>query len=222
MFGIFNSILTGNLTLEIYLICLLTALVCGGLTAFAVSFRNQVSKSFLVALILLPMIVDTVITMVNGNIGTGVAVAGAFSLIRFRSAPGKARDITAIFLTMTAGLACAAGYIGPALLFTLITGVILLILNLIPMGEDRLLDLNITIPESLHFANAFDDLFQEYTKRCRLVKTRTSNMGSLYKLLYKVELKDRNQMQEFIDKLRCRNGNLEISLREQAEESDIL
>lgn len=219
---IFNTILTGNLTLQIYLICLLTALVCGGLTAFAIAFRNQVSKSFLVALILLPMIVDTVITMVNGNIGTGVAVAGAFSLVRFRSAPGKAKDIAAIFLVMTAGLSCAAGYIGAALLFTVITGIILILLNLIPMGEERMLDLNITIPESLHFADAFDDLFEEYTKRFRLVKTRTSNMGSLYKLLYRVEIKDLSKVQEFIDKLRCRNGNLEISLTEHAEESDML
>ena len=168
------------------------------------------------------MIVCTVIAMVNGNIGTGVAVMGAFSLIRFRSVPGKARDIVVIFLSMTAGLACAGGYIGIALAFTLIVCLCMILLTLIPMGGERTMDLHITIPESLRYANEFDDLFQKYLKSHRLVKAKTANMGSLYKLHYRVELKDAKQSQAFIDELRCRNGNLEIALCEIMEGADEL
>lgn len=215
MLELFDSIIIGNdITLDVYLICLLTAGACGVLTALAASFRSHASKSFLTSLILLPMIVCTVIAMVNGNIGTGVAVMGAFSLIRFRSVPGKARDIVVIFLAMTAGLACAGGYVGIALVFTLIVGLGMVIISLVPMGNERCMDLHITIPESLRYANEFDDLFSKYLKSHRLVQAKTTNMGSLYKLHYRVEMKDAKQGQAFIDDLRCRNGNLEIALCE--------
>ena len=215
MLELFDSIIIGNdITLDVYLICLLTAGACGVLTALAASFRSHASKSFLTSLILLPMIVCTVIAMVNGNIGTGVAVMGAFSLIRFRSVPGKARDIVVIFLALTAGLACAGGYVGIALVFTLIVGLGMVIISLVPMGNERCMDLHITIPESLRYANEFDDLFSKYLKSHRLVQAKTTNMGSLYKLHYRVEMKDAKQGQAFIDDLRCRNGNLEIALCE--------
>lgn len=217
-----NSIIGDSITTGTYLLCLLTACVCGVLTAFSASYRTHVSKSFIVSLILLPMIVETVIIMVNGNVGTGIAVMGAFSLVRFRSVAGKAKDIASIFLAMTAGLACAAGYIGIALLFTVLVCVIMLILVGIPMGNERMMELHITVPESLRFANEFEDLFDEYTKSHRLVKTNTTNMGSLYKLLYKIEMKNPEQAQDFIDKLRCRNGNLEIAIAEVIEGSDEL
>lgn len=220
---LFTSIIDGiDLTVTTFLICLAAALFCGVCTAFAGGFRTAVSKSFLVSLILLPPIVATVITMVNGNIGTGVAVMGAFSLVRFRSVPGKARDIVSIFLAMTAGLACASGYVGIAVLFTVIICLIMLVVAYIPMGEERTMDLSITVPETLHIADAFDDLFEEYTKSHRLVRTKTTNMGSLYKLFYKVKMKDSKRLQAFIDALRCRNGNLEISLAEAAEGSEVL
>lgn len=215
MLELFDSIIIGNdITLDVYLICLLAAGACGVLTALAASFRSHASKSFLTSLILLPMIVCTVIAMVNGNIGTGVAVMGAFSLIRFRSVPGKARDIVVIFLSMTAGLACAGGYVGIALVFTLIVGLGMVIISLVPMGNERCMDLHITIPENLRYANEFDDLFSKYLKSHRLVQAKTTNMGSLYKLHYRVEMKDAKQGQAFIDDLRCRNGNLEIALCE--------
>lgn len=220
--AIFDPLISGTLTFQSYLLCLIAAFVCGTLTALAAAHRNQTSKSFLICLILLAPIVDTIITMVNGNVGTGVAVAGAFSLVRFRSAPGKAKDIAAIFLVMTAGLACAAGYAALALLFTVLVCAVMVILAHIPMGEEQTMDLHITVPESLHFAQEFEDLFETYTKTHRLVKTRTSNMGSLYKLEYRVELKDSALAQEFIDKLRCRNGNLEISLAEASERTEEL
>lgn len=215
MFELFDSIIYGDIiTIDTYLICLLTAGFCGILTALAAAFRSQCSKSFLTSLLLLPMIVCTVIAMVNGNIGTGVAVMGAFSLIRFRSVPGKARDIVVIFLAMTAGLACAGGYVGIAILFTLIVGLGMVLVSFIPMGSERSMDLHITIPESLRFAKEFDDLFAKYLKTHRLLQAKTTNMGSLYKLHYRVEMKDVKQSQAFIDELRCRNGNLEIALCE--------
>lgn len=215
--SLFNSVLAEEITLNSYLICLLAALVCGVIVAVASAVRSHATKSFIVSLVLLPMIVCTVIIMVNGNIGTGVAVMGAFSLVRFRSVPGKAKDIVSIFLAMTAGLACAAGFVYISLIFTVIVSAVLLVLQFIPLGGEREMDLLITIPESLRFADEFEDIFKEYTQSHRLVKTKTTNMGSLYKLFYKVRFKDRSKMQEFIDKLRCRNGNLEISVAESAE-----
>ena len=222
MLSIFDSITGGAFAPGTYLACLMTACLCGVITAVAASWRNRVSKSFVVSLVLLPMIVDTVIVMVNGNVGTGVAVMGAFSLVRFRSAAGKARDIAAIFLVMTAGLACAAGYVAMAVLFTVVVCAVTVLLAWIPWQVDRQMELHITVPESLRFAGAFDDLFDTYTKTHRLVKTKTTNMGSLYKLLYRVELKDPGQAQTFMDELRCRNGNLEIALAEIMEGSDEL
>ena len=212
MSSIFSSVLSTNISITSYLICLLFAGICGVIAALALSRESTVSRSFLLSLVILPIIVTTVIAMVNGNVGTGVAVAGAFSLVRFRSAPGRARDISAIFLVMTAGLACASGYIAIALVFTLIASCLILVLSRIPMSCDRFVDLRITVPESLHFADAFDDLFDQYTKSRKLVKAKTSNMGSLYKLDYKIEMKNPLVMQEFLDALRCRNGNLEIAL----------
>ena len=222
MSSIFDSVITGNFSVSIYLLCLLIAVICGFITALAVSVKNTVSRSFFLALVILPVIVTTVVLMVNGNIGTGIAVAGAFSLVRFRSAAGKAKDISSIFLVMTAGIACAAGYLAIALLFTVIASALILLLSQISMRCDRLLDLHITVPESLHFADAFDDLFAQYTKQWKLIKTKTSNMGSLYKLDYIIELKELSSMQEFLNALRCRNGNLEIALLESTQEGEEL
>lgn len=212
--SIFDSVITAEVTVKTFLICLGCSFLCGVIAALGAGIRSRTSKSFLASLILLPMIVYTVITMVNGNIGTGVAVMGAFSLVRFRSVPGKAKDIVSIFLAMTAGLACASGYVALAVLFTLIVSVIAVAISFIKIGEDSSLLLNITVPESLNIAHGFDDLFKTYTKKYRLISTKTSNMGSLYKLSYRVELKDGDKAQEFIDALRCRNGNLEIMLTE--------
>jgi hypothetical protein len=215
MLDLFDTILiSADIDILTYLLCLASAGACGVLSALAASFRTHASKSFLTSLILLPMIVCTVIAMVNGNVGTGIAVMGAFSLIRFRSVPGKARDIVVIFLAMTAGLACAGGYVAIALLFTVIVSLGMIAINVIPMGNERSMDLHITIPESLRYINEFDEVFAQFTKSHRLLQAKTTNMGSLYKLHYRVEMKDAKQGQAFIDELRCRNGNLEISLAE--------
>ena len=218
MSSIFSSALAGGFSVGSYMLCLLFAGLCGTVAALALSRESTASRSFLISLVVLPIIVTTVILMVNGNVGTGVAVAGAFSLVRFRSAAGKARDISAIFLVMTAGLACAAGYLAVALLFTIIASAVMLLLSRIPLSCDRFAALHITVPESLHFTDAFDDLFEKYTKSRKLTKAKTSNMGSLYKLEYKIEMKDPAAIQEFLDALRCRNGNLEIALLENTEE----
>ena len=221
MSSIFESVLTGSFSVGIYLLCLLFAGICGAITAVVLSRESTASRSFLLSLVVLPIVVTTVIIMVNGNVGTGIAVAGAFSLVRFRSAAGRARDISAIFLVMTAGLACAAGYVAIALLFTVIASGVMLLLSRIPMNCDRFMELHITVPESLHFADAFDDLFKQYTKTCKLIKAKTSNMGSLYKLDYQIEMRDVSAMQEFLDALRCRNGNLEIAFLNSTEGEEL-
>ena len=217
MSSIFSSILTGSFSVGQYLLCLLFAGLCGAIAALTLGRESTSSRSFLISLVVLPIIVATVILMVNGSVGTGIAVAGAFSLVRFRSAAGRARDISAIFLVMAAGLACAAGYVAIALLFTLIASGLILLLSRVPMSCERFAALHITVPESVHFANAFDDLFDEYTRGRKLVKAKTSNMGSLYKLDYKIEMKDPDRLQEFLDALRCRNGNLEIAILNDTE-----
>lgn len=222
MFDVFSPVFTEGLDLKWYLVCTAVALLCGLFAAVASTFRTNITRSFAVSLIVLPAIVETVIIMVNGNLGTGVAVMGAFSLVRFRSVPGKAQEIAAIFLSMTAGLACAAGYIWIALIFTLIVCVLIVLLGAIPMKDERALELRITVPESLSFEDAFDDIFDEYLKGRTLLCVKTSNMGSLYKLKYRVTLKERGKTKEFIDKLRCRNGNLELSLGIAADTADTL
>ena len=221
MQSFFGTILSGELTVKTYLICTAAALLCGFVAAFCASFKSNASKSFISCLLLLPVIVETVIIMVNGNVGTGIAVAGAFSLVRFRSVPGKARDIAAIFLVMTSGLACAAGYVGIALLFTVLVGLVMAVLTVVPMKSDRELEMRITVPESLNFSDMFNDIFEKYTGSYKLIEVKTVNMGSLYRLKYKIMLKNNVDQKAFIDELRVRNGNLEISLCQSARNEEL-
>lgn len=152
--------------------------------------------------------------LVNGNVGTGIAVMGAFTLVRFRSVPGSAKEIVSIFLAMAAGLATAMGYVALAGLFVVIICTVMFISHFvrIPEKDDMVRELRITVPEDLNYAHEFDDLFEKYTKSQKLVTAKTTNMGSLYKLIYKVELSSDDCIQNFIDELRCRNGNLEIAV----------
>ena len=223
MAEIFASIMTagGGVTLGAYLLSLGLALLCGLIVLLATSVRNRISKSFAVTVFLLPAIVHTVIIMVNGNIGTGIAVAGAFSLVRFRSVPGRAREIASIFLSMTAGLTCASGYVAIAVLFTALISVIMLVFSLIPIKREREYELHITVPESLNYYGAFGSVFKAYTRSVKLVKSKTSNMGSLYKLTYIVDLKNPADSKNMIDSLRERNGNLEIALNIAPEENEL-
>ena len=153
-----------------------------------------------------------VILLVNGNVGAGVAVAGAFSLVRFRSAPGTAREIGVIFLAMAIGLAAGMGYIGLAVLFFVIVAAVTLLLTRFNFGGSKRSEriLRITIPENLDYEGLFDDLFQKYAENCSLEKVKTSNMGTMYELQYRIALKDAKIPKAFFDEIRCRNGNLNI------------
>lgn len=211
---IFSST-TETIAVPQFLLGIAVALVIGIFLAAVYSYKTKYTKSFVVTLALLPAVVCVVIMMVNGNVGAGVAVAGAFSLVRFRSVPGTAKEIGTIFLAMGAGLICGMGYLGYAVLFSLILGIAMFILNKVNIGADKRLEqdriLKITIPEDLNYTGAFDDLFEKY----ETVSVRTANMGSLFKLTYNVTLKNPNDEKDFIDDLRCRNGNLEISMARQ-------
>ena len=201
---LFSPIFSGTFTISSYLICTATSLVLGAIIAFASGFRSRQSKSFLL----------TVIMLVNGSVGTAVAVMGAFSLVRFRSAPGSAKEIVSIFLAMAAGLATAVGYVALAAIFVIIICLVIICANFVNIKEkdDLFRELRITIPESLNYAHEFDDLFDKYTKESKLLNVKTTNMGSLYKLIYKIRLNKEDDIQDFINDLRCRNGNLEISI----------
>ena len=211
--GIFDSEFASVISITDFLLCLGVALGIGILLAVAFAFKSHYTKSFAMTLALIPGIVCVVIMMVNGNIGAGVAVAGAFSLVRFRSAPGSAKEIAAIFLAMGAGLMCGMGYLGFAVLFTLIMGVLFALYNTVNLESGKRSvrkTLKITIPEDLDYTTVFDDILKEYTLDGSLVRIKSVNMGSMFKLTYAVTLRDGRKEKEFIDKLRERNGNLEI------------
>ena len=200
------------MTVSAFLLCLLSALVLGVLTALVFSFRSEHSGNLPFALVLVPPIVTLVIMMVNGNIGAGLGVAGAFSLIRFRSAPGTARELSGLFTGTAIGLACGMGYVGIAALFFLIVAVTVLTLTLLRFGETSrsFRHLKVTIPENLDYDGLFDDLFEKYTTSHELVRVKTTNMGTLYELTYDINLRGGDVSKEFMDELRCRNGNLNI------------
>ena len=214
---IFNSVLsnqsTASFTEGSFFLCLGASITFGLIIAFVYSFRNSTSKSFVMTLALLPAIVQVVIMLVNGSIGAGIAVMGAFNLVRFRSVPGSAKEICSIFLAMAVGLATGMGYLLLAGILVVVICTIQLIFSFIKIGDKTSVkkELRITIPESLDYTGVFDELFEQYTKSNELVEVKTANMGSLYKLRYIVILKEQSQEKQFIDDLRCRNGNLEIS-----------
>lgn len=207
-----NSILTNPVTLPPLLICLVIAMILGVMTAIVFLYRSRHSASFALTLALLPMTIAIVIMLVNGNIGTGVAVAGAFALVRFRSVPGTAREIAAIFTAMALGLAIGMGYIGIAVIFSVAMSAFTLLLTAINFGAASRYEklLKIAIPENFNYEGLFDEVFEKYTEKVHLTKIRTTNMGTLFELTYNVVLKDEQISKEFIDELRTRNGNLNI------------
>lgn len=217
-----NSILGTELTLTSFLICTGVSLLLGVGTALVAGYRSRSTQSLAITLAILPAVVQAVITLVNGSIGAGIAVAGAFSLVRFRSAPGTAREIAAIFLAMAIGLATGMGYVGLAALLFLILAGAMLALTALRFGqkEDAGRILKITIPEDLDYDGLFDDLFERYTTAHTLEKVKTTNMGTLYELRYRITLRQEPVPKVFLDELRCRNGNLNITCcREESHES---
>lgn len=215
--GVFDNGLDALVKLPEFLMCVGVSLIIGLIIAFTFSYKNKYTKSFMITLALLPAIVCVVIIMVNGNIGTGIAVAGAFSLVRFRSVPGTAKEISTIFIAMGAGLIAGVGYLGYAVLFTIIICAVMLILNITKFGQmnnDELI-LRITIPENLNYMHTFDDIMEKYTSKSELVSVKSTNMGSMFKLHYNIILNNMDNEKEFIDALRTRNGNLEIAISKQ-------
>ena len=217
--GIFDSELTQVIEVKDFLLCVGFAIVLGLIISFCYMFRTRYTKSFVITLALLPAVVCVVIMLVNGNVGTGVAVAGAFSLVRFRSIPGTAKEIGIIFLAMGAGLIAGMGYLGYALLFTVILCLFFLIYNVLDFGSRKnaavYKTITVTIPEDLDYAGIFDDIFSRYTKGAELLRVKTTNMGSLFRLTYNIVLRDPAKEKEMIDELRIRNGNLEICSSKQ-------
>lgn len=218
-----NSIFTTPVTLPQLLACLGAAMALGMLNAQVFLYRSRHSAGFALTLAMLPMAVAMVILLVNGNIGTGVAVAGAFALVRFRSVPGTAREIAAIFTAMALGLALGMGYVAIAVIFFLLTAAFTLTLTRLEFGAPSryLRRLKITIPESFNYEGLFDDLFGAYTRSCRLERVKTTNMGTLFELTYQAELKAEPVPKEFLDQLRARNGNLNIVVSDFSEKESL-
>lgn len=215
----FNCVIPAVMTVSAFLICVMAALVLGLLTALVFSFRSEHSGNLPFALVLVPPIVTLVIMMVNGNIGAGVAVAGVFGLVRFRSVPGTAKEIGIIFLAMGAGLIAGMGYLGYATLFTVVMCAVMLLYNTLDFGTKKnaalYKTLRVTIPEDLDYTNVFEDVFPQYVREWELSQVKTTNMGSLFRLTYDITLRDASVEKALIDELRKRNGNLEITVSKQ-------
>lgn len=208
--SIFTNLSSGASLSEI-LLCTGASLGLGFIISLVYMWRTPYSKHLSVSIVLLPAIVQAVILLVNGNLGTGMAVMGAFSLVRFRSAPGSAREIACIFFAMAVGLATGMGYVLFAILFTVIVSLALLLLTAFRYGDRAgVKSLKITIPEDLDYETAFTDIFKEYAVQSDLERVRTTNLGSLFELQYSIILKRDISEKAFIDQLRCRNGNLNI------------
>ena len=212
----FESILDSASTLSTtsVLLCSIAAIVLGIIISLVHMFCGKHSKNFAITLAVLPFLVSTVIIMVNGNLGTSVAVLGAFSLVRFRSIPGNSREIASVFLAMAIGLAVGMGQIIFASFLTVVASLVTIILSKTSFGSKKKVEkkLKIVIPEDLDFTGVFDDIFNKYMNNQKLEKVKTTNLGSLYELTYNVELKENVNEKELIDELRCRNGNLNIIL----------
>lgn len=214
--SLFSSSITSGVDVDLisFLMCSVASLGLGVVIAYVHTVKNVYSKGFIITIAMLPAAVSVVIMMVNGNVGTGVAVAGAFGLVRFRSLPGTAREISSVFLSMAVGLATGMGYVTYSALFVMIMCMFQLVLVKSKFGERqenlKTRTLRITVPESLNYTNAFDDLFDLMTVENKLVSVKTSNMGSMYRLTYAITLGNNTEEKELIDALRCRNGNLEI------------
>ena len=217
--GLFDTALTTAIAPVDFLLCVGVSLALGLLLCAMTLWRSPFSRSLAVTLAILPAVVCVVIMMVNGNVGTGVAVAGAFNLVRFRSAPGSAREIGAIFVAMGTGLITGMGYLGYAVLCTLVLGGAELLFRMLSAkadgGASLYKTLHITIPEDLDYSDVFDEPLREFTREYELTSVKTTNMGSLFRLTYNITLRDSRTEKSLIDRLRCRNGNLEITVSKQ-------
>lgn len=211
-----ESVFSNTIDLSSCMYCVITSIILGIVISVTYRITNRTNERFLVTLATLPLLVQAVIFLVNGNLGTAFAVAGAFSLIRFRSIPGTSKEILFVFWTMMVGLGLGMGYIGYTSLITAVVAVVIIIgTNLtknVNSKEKEERKLKIIIPENLDYREVFDDLLKKYTVKSELVKVKTTNMGSMYELNYKIILKDRSNEKRFMDEIRCRNGNMLVSI----------
>ena len=221
--SIFNVSTTSSIELTKVLISMGVAIILGFIIALVHKKTSNYSKNFLITITILPILVESVILMVNGNLGTSIAIMGAFSLVKFRSIPGTSKEILIVFFAMAVGLACGMGQIWFSCILTLFGCLLLILFNKVNIFEKDKNEkrLKILIPENLEYDNVFDDIFKEYTNKVILEKTKTTNMGCMFELSYKVYIKDAIKEKDFIDKLRSRNGNLKISLERTGDEYDL-
>lgn len=222
--GVFDTAYTNVIEPKDFLLCVGISLAIGLMLCCMAQWRTRSSESFAITLALLPASVCVVIMMVNGNVGTGVAVAGAFSLVRFRSAAGSGREISAVFIAMGAGLLAGMGYLAYAVLFALVLGGMMMAYTALHLGQKKqdalYRQLRITIPESLNYADVFDNVLSACTTQYTLRHVKSTNMGSMFKLTYDIILRDGISEKAMLDDLRCLNGNLEISLTYQDTETN--
>lgn len=179
--------------------------------------------SFIISLIMLPTMISIIILLVGNNVARAFSLAGAFSIIRFRSTPGDTKDISYIFFTLAVGLASGMGYVGYAVIFTIILCTVMIILDSLnfAMPKSKAMVLKITVPEDLNFEGVFDEILNTNTTSWNMVKVRTRDFGALYELNYSIHLKNDVNQKKFIDSLRVRNGNLNISLTSCGSEDKI-
>ena len=224
--GLFDSATQSVISVSDFLLCLAVALLAGAFLAAIYAASSRHTSSFLITLGILPAVVCVVIMMVNGNVGAGVAVAGAFSLVRFRSMPGTAKEITALFLAMASGLIAGMGYLAYSVLFTVLIGGALVLASRVRFpakkGGAAERTLRITVPEDLDYVGLFDEVFEKYATEYKVISVKTTNMGSLFKLTYNLTEKDVKNEKQMIDELRLRNGNLEIAVSEREVKNDEL
>ncbi len=217
------STTTGSVELWEIIVCSLVAIVLGFIIAFTHMKTSKYSKNFLVTLTVLPLLVNAVMLMVNGNLGTSVAIVGAFSLVRFRSIPGTSKEILSVFFAMAVGLALGMGHIFFACLVTALTSISIFLFSWLKFfdsnNEERIL--KVTVPENLDYTNMFEDIFKEYTKQSELESVKTTNMGSLFDLQYRIVFDKSKNEKEFMDEIRIKNGNLKVSLSHPIDVTDI-
>lgn len=219
--SIFDSTSSTSIDVGSLLICFLVSIILGFMIAMVHRGTAKSSKNFLITVCLLPILVQSVMLMVNGNLGTSIAIMGAFSLVRFRSIPGTSREIIIVFFAMAVGLATGIGQIWFAVILTILGSGMIILFNKIRLFENSEKVLKVLIPENLDYEEVFDDIFFEYTNKINLIKSKTTNMGSMFELTYSVVLKDNVKEKDFIDKIRMRNGNLKVILSSDIDNVDL-
>lgn len=219
----FESVINGKLSITSALICILSSVILGLIISIVHMKTSKYSKNYIITLAIIPLLVSTIMIMVNGNLGTGVAIAGAFSLVRFRSMPGNSKEIISVFFAMTIGIAIGMGQVFFALLITLVTSLIILLFHLTKFASDKnkYKTLDIVVPETLDYDNMFTDILKKYTHKYELIRIKTTNLGSLYELRYDITIKNETNEKELIDELRVRNGNLKVCIH-KLENGEVL